>query len=84
VGLPSCLARGPGFRSAAQVAFCEASSDDASIVTSFDLASEQPLDQPEGSIVEQAEMPDEYLLTCCPTVPGFSIKDNLWSKILPF
>lgn len=53
----------------------EASSDDASIATSFDL---------EGSTVEQAEMTDEYLLICCPTVPGFSLKDKLWGKILPF
>jgi hypothetical protein len=62
----------------------EASSDDASIATSFDLASESPYNQPEGSILERAEMPDEYLLICCPTVPGFTLKDKLWGKILPF
>ena len=50
------------------------SAEDASIATSFDL---------EGSVVEQAEMTDEYLLLCCPTVPGFSLKDKLWGKILP-
>lgn len=53
----------------------EASSDDASIATSFDL---------EGSIMDQAELTDEFLLLCCPTVPGFSLKDKLWGKILPF
>jgi len=62
----------------------EASSDNASIITSFDLVSEPPHDQPEGSIIEQAEILDEYLLICCPTVPGFSLKDKLWGKILPF
>jgi len=51
------------------------SADDASIATSFDI---------EGSVVEQAEMTDECLLLCCPTVPGFSLKDKLWGKILPF
>ena len=60
----------------------EASSDDASIATSFDLASETPPDQPEGSVVEQAETTDECLLICCPTVPGFSLKDKMWGKIL--
>jgi len=56
----------------------EASSDDTSSTTSFELTSETPPDQPEGSVVEQAEMLDEYLLICCPTVPGFSLKDKLW------
>jgi hypothetical protein len=51
------------------------SADEASIATSFDI---------EGSVVEQAEMTDECLLLCCPTVPGFSFKDKLWGKILPF
>ena len=50
----------------------EASSDDASIVTPFGL---------ESSIVEQPHMTDEYLLICCPTVPGFSFKDKMWGKI---
>ncbi len=59
-----------------------ASSDSASIATSFELASETSPDQPEGSVVEQAETTDEYLLICCPTVPGFSLKDKLWGKIL--
>src|SRR5450432_3051885 len=54
----------------------EASSDDASIATSFNLVSETPPDQPEGSVVEQAETTDECLLICCPTVLGFSLKDK--------
>jgi hypothetical protein len=44
---------------------------------SFDLASESPYNQPKGSIIKQAEMPDEYLLICCPIVPGFILKDKL-------
>jgi hypothetical protein len=63
-------------------AFSKASSDDASIVTSFDLVSETPPDQPESSVVEQAETTDECLLICCPMVPGFSLKDKMWGKIL--
>jgi len=64
------------------MASSEASSDDASIATFFDLASETSPDQLEGSVVEQAETTEEYLLICCPTVPGFSLKDKLWGKIL--
>ncbi|KAE8440392.1 hypothetical protein EG329_008168 [Mollisiaceae sp. DMI_Dod_QoI] len=56
----------------------EASSDDASSATSFDLASETSPDQPEDSIVGQAETTDECLYICCPTVPGFSFRDKLW------
>ncbi|PMD60205.1 P-loop containing nucleoside triphosphate hydrolase protein [Hyaloscypha bicolor E] len=56
----------------------EASSDDGSIVTSFDLASETSPDQCEGSVVGQAETTDEFLLICCPTVPGFSLRHKLW------
>jgi hypothetical protein len=59
----------------------EASSDDASSATSF--ASETSSDQPEGSVVGQAEITDEYLLICCPTVPGFSLKDKIRGKIFP-
>jgi hypothetical protein len=62
----------------------EASSDNTLIVTSFELASETSPDQPAGGVVEQAGTTDEYLLICCPTVPGFSLKDKLWGKILPF
>jgi hypothetical protein len=60
----------------------EASSDDALTVTSFDLASETAPDQSESSVVEQAETTDECLLIYCPTVPGFSLKDKMWGKIL--
>jgi hypothetical protein len=60
----------------------EASSDDASIATSFDLTSQTFPDQPEGSVAGQAETTDECLLICCPTVPGFSLKDKMWGKIL--
>jgi hypothetical protein len=60
----------------------EASSDDGSISTSFDLVSPTSPDQPEGSVVGQAETTDELLLICCPTVPGFSLKDKMWGKIL--
>jgi hypothetical protein len=60
----------------------EASSDDGSIATSFDLASPISPDQPEGRVVGQAETTDELLLICCPTVPGFSLKDKMWGKIL--
>jgi hypothetical protein len=62
----------------------KASSDDALIATSFDLASRTSPHQPKGSVVEQAETTDECLLICCPTVPGFSLKDKMWGKILPF
>jgi len=48
------------------------------------LTSETSLDQAEGSVVEQAEMADETLRICCPTVPGFSLKDKLWGKIPSF
>jgi len=64
--------------------FSEASSDDASSATSFEVASETSHDQLKGSVVKQAEMPDEYLLICCPTVSEFSLKDKLWGKIKPF
>jgi hypothetical protein len=60
----------------------EASSDSGSITTSFDLASPTSPFQPEGSVVGQAETTDELLLICCPTVPGFSLKDKMWGKIL--
>jgi hypothetical protein len=60
----------------------EASSDDGSIATSLDLASETSPAEPEGSVVRQAETTDELLLICCPTVPGFSLKDKMWGKIL--
>jgi hypothetical protein len=53
-------------------------------VPSFDLASEPSPDQTEGSIVGQAETTDEFLLIYCPTLPGFSLKDKMWGKILPW
>jgi hypothetical protein len=55
----------------------KASSDDASITTSFDLASKSPYNQLRGSIIKRAKMPDEYLLICCPTVLGFTLKNKL-------
>ena len=64
----------------------EASFGEASNATFFELASETSLEQAEGSVVDQAEaeMADENLLICCPTVPGFSLKDKLWGKIPSF
>jgi hypothetical protein len=56
----------------------ESSFGEASNVTSFELVGETPLNQ------EQAEIADENLIICCPTVPGFSFKDKLWGKILSF
>jgi len=32
--------------------------------------------------MRQAEIIDELLLICYPTVPGFSLKDKMWGKIL--
>jgi hypothetical protein len=62
----------------------EASSNDGSIATPFDLASETSPAEPEGSVVGQAETIDELLLIYCPIVPGFSLKDKIWGKILLF
>ncbi|KAG9230113.1 hypothetical protein BJ875DRAFT_546439 [Amylocarpus encephaloides] len=49
------------------------STDDASIVTSFDI---------KDSVAGQDEMVDECLLLYCPTVPGFSFKDKLWVEFV--
>jgi hypothetical protein len=48
-----------------------------SSIISFELASETFPDQAESSVVEQAEIADKNLLICCPTIPGFSLKDKL-------
>jgi hypothetical protein len=58
-------------------AFSKASFNNVLIIISFNLANKDPLNQPKGSVVKQAEMPHKYLLICCPTVLGFSLKDKL-------
>ena len=37
--------------------------------------------QPNSVVVEPADMVHENLLICCPTMPGFSFKHDLWGKI---
>jgi hypothetical protein len=57
--------------------FSKASFDNVLIVTSFDLASESPYNQPKDSIIKQAKIPDKYLLICCLIVLGFTFRDKL-------
>jgi hypothetical protein len=55
----------------------EVSSNNSSISTSFDLVSPTSPNQPEGSVVGQAEITDELLLIYYPIVLGFSLKDKI-------
>jgi hypothetical protein len=53
------------------------SSNNSSIVISFNLVSPISPNQPEGSAVGQAETINELLLIYCPIVLGFSLKDKI-------
>ena len=47
-----------------------------------DAPSKPPLDQVKSNGIEPAKMKEDELLTCSPTVPGFSFGNKLWRKTI--
>ena len=49
---------------------------------SSESSSEGSLDRIKGNGVEPTKIEEKDLLICCPTVPGFGLRDKLWSMIV--